>query len=72
MWNPIKTAPKNIFILVGFSEKYTNKDPSWEWPEYCSRIGVGRLVKKQWFDSSGDDLIKPSHWMYLPEPPKEK
>lgn len=56
-WRPIKTAPKDgTDLLLGFS----NGDD----------VTVGSFDGDEWFDQHSF-WLKPTHWMPLPEPPKE-
>lgn len=59
-WQPIDTAPhdEESYILA--------------WDEYgynVVRFCGGDDTDTQWFD--GEFFISPTHWMPLPEPPKE-
>ena len=64
-WQPIETAPKNgelILLSPAFDRPYAIGRWAWEY-------GDGL-----WFmDSVGTlcGIWKPTHWMPLPEPPKE-
>ena len=60
MWQPIETAPKDQEILV-----WTEDDGAFVafwWP-----------VRKCWrwtsYDLHGDELLHPTHWMPIPDPP---
>jgi hypothetical protein len=75
-WQPIETAPKDgtevlLFIPVNWGETF----------QEVPRIGNGNHVEAAWYNPTRrlwlnrlDQWIKeqtPTHWMPLPEPPKE-
>lgn len=64
-WQPIKTAPYEIDILI-YSENYN--------PEYQIAWWCFRDEEKIWQGHADDgeviEDIEPTHWMPLPEPPK--
>lgn len=58
-WQPIETAPKDD-LLLGYAEGMMRL-VMWENGAW---VQVGATIEKGWFE--------PTHWMPLPEPPKEK
>ncbi len=66
-WQPIKTAPKNISVLVATTDPLGN---------FGVRVVIARLIKYDRKLSSGKYWgwnhtgSKWTHWMPLPEPPK--
>lgn len=73
-WQPIETAPKNspgrqegTHILLYFPEMGICE--GWWWdshPEHPDDINKGWMICDG--SSPGDDN-KPTHWVYLPDPP---
>jgi len=67
LWQPIEMAPKDVAMILG--------NPKWDKPR------IGYYFIDQWFGLGGDpdcgcvdSLLAtepPTHWMPLPEPPKE-
>lgn len=75
-WQPIKTIPENQEVLL--------YDPSWVCEDFNPkgiRIGFygqgdGLYYTAEWVDhqdfyASVEIELPPTHWMPLPEPPKE-
>ena len=61
-WQPIKSAPKdNTKVLIYVPSKTINGH------DYDAIIMVSRF-KGYWWDAAH---LKPTHWMPLPEPPKD-
>ena len=64
MWKPIKTAPKDERLLVWSGQKM-----------YCAHwaksieTGDEAWIVAEWGDEGDQALVRPSHWMPLPEPP---
>jgi hypothetical protein len=66
-WQPIETAPKNQYVLVGTTDPHGN---------FGTRVVVSRLLKshtrlitgKFWgWDHTGANW---THWMPIPSPPE--
>lgn len=58
-WQKIGSAPKNTHILVYFKDKKIITIATYD-------------NKNVWWDVGGVyPIIQPSHWTYLPDPPKE-
>ena len=68
-WQPIDTAPKDKFVLLAGPSGYTTIETVFATGRTCSDYRVGR-----WIDHANDDLtdwgFNPTHWMPLPDPPK--
>jgi hypothetical protein len=70
-WQPIKTAPLNISVLVFLpnAEHYG--------PGIYRAMHVDMVTGRRWMTTAwacGRDLsppMRPTHWMPLPEPPKD-
>ena len=70
MWQPIETAPEETTILVyGIWEGELNgcdHDPA---------VWKAHFIYDKWWVEGGEYyaqcVINPTHWMPLPEPPKE-
>ena len=60
-WQPIETAPKDFNQLILYCGEFICMG---RWSEYY----------KEWEDDCGIERlrIQPSHWMLLPEPPKQE
>ncbi len=56
-WQPIETAPKNGDLILGWSKP---------WGEHVQTVRF-LTGKNQW-----NVTMQPTHWMPLPEAPKEK
>jgi hypothetical protein len=56
MWQPIETAPKHGYIVVG------TKDGKW----YFNTVWWNEQVE-EWEDVSSDRYVRPSVWAPLPE-----
>lgn len=59
-WKPIDTAPKDGTEVIGWG-------PSWDKP---SLMEWDTLRNRGWRNLSNGEK-NPTHWMPLPEPPKE-
>lgn len=63
MWQPIETAPKDGTVAVLLDAKKM-------------KASIGYMVRTcgnyafTWECASTGKMLKPSHWMPLPEPPK--
>lgn len=71
MWQPIETAPKDKDIWVyGTAKVWSNSD------EFLWQGQSGwNSEDSSWWTTSHDDcgevlIVKPSHWMPLPQPPE--
>lgn len=78
-WQTIETAPKDGTWILVYGENYGDEDGPrfsvikwvtnivgvWEYIDSTTR----KLVEKDWSDWS--DTFAPTHWMPMPEPPKE-
>ena len=65
-WLPIESAPTNGTGVLLFD--YGSIHTGWR----NDKFNEGRLAGK-WFDeATGEELMKPTHWMPLPAPPNEK
>lgn len=67
-WQPIETAPSGVFVLCAHAGK------KWlRFGNYYDDVGrwyySGTNERSQWSQVEGD---VPTHWMHLPEPPKDK
>lgn len=76
-WRPIETMPVDgTWVLLHWSSQAIRSDPSWYWNEYDGpQTDIGRTVRhpeKRYsiVDTEGLDVIDPTHWMPLPEPPE--
>ncbi len=56
MWQPIETAPKSGYIVVG------TKDGRW----YFNNVWWDDLME-EWTDVTGDFFVHPSVWAPLPD-----
>jgi hypothetical protein len=56
-WEPIETAPDNVFLLF-YCAEYLRYG-----------VGVGLGVHSLFITCDGS-IFEPSHWMPLPEPPE--
>ena len=69
-WMPIESAPKDVFVLVACPSGYSTTPLVFTTAIMHSDYKVGR-----WIDHANDDLtdwgMQPTHWMPLPQPPKE-
>lgn len=65
-WKKIGSAPKDGSFVILYV-------PSEENPIYKICVGHWCSVTKSWFNINGSYgyQIIPTHWMYLPDPPKE-
>ena len=67
-WQPIKTAPKMPMPLILFG-KVDGR--------LSVEVGHYYPIRKQWFldrldlEGGWEIPIAPTHWMFLPEPPKD-
>lgn len=58
-WQPIETAPKDVTVILVY--------------DYMPGSLAYRICywdEKYWKDYSSGLVIRPTHWMPLPEPPK--
>ena len=76
-WQPIETAPKDGTRLLTIVTKFPNCRPA---------IGWWNVIADKWMASDAEDFhteedwqielestfYEPTHWMPLPEPPKER
>lgn len=68
-WQPIESAPKDgTYVLIG--------NPKWEavWQAYWeTEVPLRNWHKEGWqrFNSRGQGLLFPTHWMPLPDAPKK-
>ena len=65
-WQPIETAPKDGSAILG-AWQCLNKTWDMDAMFWFEEDGEGA-----WFDYFGDYDHSPTHWMPLPEPPKEE
>lgn len=59
-WQPIETAPTGEKILVAYDHG-----------SYERRVAFKSLINGRWY-SHDQPIIPPTHWMPLPDPPKEE
>ena len=64
-WQPIETAPKDGTLILG-AWQCLNKTWDMNAMFYSEEGGDG-----WWVEYHGDYQHDPTHWMPLPEPPKE-
>lgn len=73
-WQPIETAPENTWLRTkraGEAGENVLKKVVLIHPEYCPE------PETEWIDREGrttvthHSFLAPTHWMPLPEPPKE-
>lgn len=68
-WQPIETAPKDKDILISDGETVSQggwlTEEEWDGADYGEQINYAGW----WF--VGGINFKPTHWMPLPEPPRE-
>lgn len=65
-WQPIDTAPKGVEVLV-----YGRlKDGSGSYQQVCRYYKTHKHGYK-WSVEWMDNCLAPTHWMPLPEPPKQ-
>jgi hypothetical protein len=77
-WLPIDTAPKDGTVFLGWSKAWVDEDFNPNGIRECFYNG-GPLEPECWsakwkndFDTwAVDEESEPTHWMPLPEPPKE-
>ena len=78
-WISVKDRlPKHdLPVLVHYAEFITKQDSEWEWTENACRYVVAKFSSEleEWIqensDCQWDSIIAPTHWMPLPEPPKQ-
>ena len=58
-WQPIETAPDNVYVLVWLSG-FNRVARAW----YCTATSLWYEDGEVW------DANIPTHWIYPPEPPK--
>jgi hypothetical protein len=65
-WLPISQAPKDGTVVLLFG-----RGPAWD--HYETSVMVGQWHNNQWLitHSEAPEHVFPTHFMYLPEPPKE-
>ena len=70
-WQPIETAPWNAEVLLTGESGYCKPHDRF----YINGYRVKDWHRGEWNDATGTRLSDagwtPSHWMPLPEPPKE-
>ena len=64
-WQPMDTAPKDGRIVLGYDPKATKLKHKLM---YFHQTRDGGF----WRNSAASGTVMPTHWMPLPEPPKEK
>ena len=64
MWEPIETAPKDGTIIFGWEPRAT------KW-KIKFMVFVKTTDGGYWTNALVSGAILPTHWMPLPEPPKE-
>jgi hypothetical protein len=70
LWQQIETAPKDGSAILIWPAKsaFSRKDD-----EFFSYVVRWNDLEQGWIEASGEeyDTFLPTHWMPLPEPPKE-
>ena len=62
-WQPIETAPKDVRILFYWLKGYSGRG---------TKVEIGAHNQDEYYDFDGAMfLYEPTHWMTLPDPPKE-
>lgn len=70
-WQPIETAPKDGTSVLLFPGDSVDITIGWFSKEFSSSPGVWKSIEKESnYDILVPIIIKPTHWMPLPEPPK--
>lgn len=59
-WRPIETAPRDMVKVLVFAE-------GWASPIVATQLDRW----DGWYSVPGKHHVKPSHWMPLPDPPKD-
>ena len=67
MWKPIETAPKDKRLLVWSGQEMYCAHWAQNW-----QTGDEAWIVAAWGDEGDQALVRPSHWMPLPEPPNAK
>lgn len=78
-WISIKDRlpERDVLVLVHYAEFITKQDSEWEWGKDACRYAVAKFSSEfeDWLfensDCEWDVIATPTHWMPLPEPPKE-
>ena len=66
-WQPIETAPKGREVLV-YIEDFNKVTTAW----FCVNTGLWPHDEAYTEDGEACNVGLPTHWMPLPEPPKEQ
>ena len=64
LWQPIETAPKNGTTILVYGSWY----PDGEWKDLAFATW---LAGEEMWTFDGDLMLGMTHWMPLPEPPRE-
>ena len=64
-WQPIETAPKDGTMVLSYEPRATKH--KYKFMEFHRTKDGG-----SWKNVAASGAVIPSHWMPLPEPPKEK
>ncbi len=67
-WQPIETAPKDDRLIIVLCSHEPNP---------LRRIQIASRLwptksPSQWYSMPGNWRVRPTHWMPLPEPPKQE
>jgi hypothetical protein len=57
-WQPIETAPKNEETIIVWDANV--------------ELALWDSVQEEWISLESSFFLSPSHWMPLPEPPKQE
>lgn len=66
MWQLIETAPKDGTSILGWFPTVDGAHRMWWNGRHLKAYGSG------WIYGNGSGVELPTHWMPLPEPPKEE
>lgn len=68
-WHPIETAPRDGTSILGYDPKHNQLGPI-----YVVRYEIDSYeYDPSWRETGGENYftMNPTHWMPLPDPPKE-
>lgn len=61
-WQPIETAPKDGTVVLLWCKPPKNRG---------TRTRIARFAYNRWSSHSSCHALQPTHWMPLPDPPKD-
>lgn len=68
-WQPIKTAPKDgteidLYCVDAMDVGFRVPESSWN-----PRLSTWEVSGEALHDAVGNEGVRPTHWMHIPEPP---